>query len=214
MYKALRFLFVIGTLVLTGCTKENPAPVSSLDKESKAKAFFETSVSHPVLFTVLNVPENKSDATGWIISNEGDIRSFTMPINQLDFQSNVVALDYLVRIMGSATVNKEISFADILPHYQANKNSAYGTVTPSPDEIKSSTTYYFGYTGYDKQIESQTTCGSGHPSLSTGPTPNYYYQVTLEMSGLHNAINENPGARSTVSWLKSLAITGSDDLGN
>ena len=212
MYRVFTSFLVFGILLLISCAKDSPVPLP--DPETKAKLFFETSVTHPVLFAVLNVPENKSDATGWIISKDGDVSSFTLPIAQLDVQTDVVSLEYLARIMGASTPDHQIAFADILSYYQANKGSAYGSVKPFPDEIESSTTYYFGYTGYDKQLESQSTCGSGHPSLSSGPTPNYFYQVTLEVSGLHNALNENPGAIKTVSWLKSLQSPNLDNLGN
>ncbi|MEZ4896895.1 MAG: hypothetical protein R2806_08675 [Saprospiraceae bacterium] len=214
MKSSILFLGFAGLLLMTSCQKEQPAVTSSVDPELKARLFFESSVTNPVLFAVIKVPESKDEVNGWIISREGARGRFSLPTTQVDLESGVVTQEYLGRMLGSMVIDETIPFAELLSYYQTNKSSAYSIVKTLPDQNEGSTTYFLGYTGYDKPVESQTTCGSGHPLESSSISLDHFYQVTLEASGLHNRVNNDPGAIRTVKWLKSFGQPESIVTGN
>lgn len=206
-----QWLMLAVLLVAWSCAPQvEVAPVTAVaaTAEEQAVVYLAGSRIPPVLFQVAIHNEETGLFSGFLIDQQGAVRSYSLREAPYEFQQyriTRVGTDALRQLSRQATAEAvRLDPADLATRVRAIAASRDHQLTVRGRNPQASETIAFYTYAYPEEHLTENGCSAGNYSQEEGAT---FVQVPLQIEGKVNALNEAGYATGNIRWLTQLLTT-------
>lgn len=213
--RILPVLFVSSALLfLVGCEKDDITPVSAAPFD--AAEYLRTQVKQPLLFQCEYVHPQTGERFGWVLDNEGVVRSYDIsdqPAVALP-EEGMLELDQLTRLSAAATGELvRLTAEEVVSHFKRIEGAAKGMLSEEVlQPAAEGTLRLVAFHRQTVEYDFSNGCGDGKAGeMSNETRPNFstaykelYQPVVLKLSGAVEQENQSLAAKDIAAWLQTV----------
>lgn len=204
-------------LLLSACTQQVDETFDYQAAELFGADYLKTFKTPKVMFHYSIADEENKNYQGWLIDNEGKVRTYQLnyPVTQVSKDKVIWEESSVERLYNSsARTNITVDLNVLVEQYKKNWQISHASITQEAEDAQAKvTTAFWGFTlAFSKNGRSGS--GSHHSgggcnngggeSSSTRQTTRNFNQILLQSEGSLSLRNDSEHAAEIVDWMQSL----------